>query len=190
MPGVVATGLRDAISAAKAAPRSAAHALRSAVPVLGGDDELGEEHQQEGDVELAPFDYEPESREESADPEADRRRERPAAAPVSSAAAVAAVAEHHSPFDQLEGSVPPPLRLHPQQQQGAAAGGGLTPGGGGSGQGTPTAASFASKPKHLRRASMQDNSLVETVATEPGTMLVRVTSGIAASPNSRQLRRT
>lgn len=53
---------------------------------------------------------------------------------------------------------------------------------------TPTAA-FASKPKHLRRASMQDNSLVETVATEPGTMLVRVTSGIAATPTARALHR-
>ena len=60
-----------------------------------------------------------------------------------------------------------------------------------SGQGTPTAAaSWGSKPKHLRRASMQDNSLVETVSTEPGTMLVRVTSGVVGpTPTSRQLRR-
>lgn len=55
---------------------------------------------------------------------------------------------------------------------------------------TPTAAAaFASKPKHLRRASMQDNSVMETMATQPGTMLVRVTSGVAGTPAGRALHR-
>lgn len=55
----------------------------------------------------------------------------------------------------------------------------------GSGSGTPTAAATF-KGRHLRRASMQDNSLMETMSTQPGTMLVRVTS---TTPTARQLRR-
>lgn len=67
----------------------------------------------------------------------------------------------------------------------------------GSGHATPTAAGFAAavKAKHLRRASMQETALVETLATEPGTMLVRVTSTGRGTtmeqhtPTGRQLRR-
>lgn len=71
----------------------------------------------------------------------------------------------------------------------------LSGGAGGSGQCTPTAASsWVGKAKHLRRASMQDNSsFMETLSTEPGTMLVRVTSGMntggGTTPSARNLRR-
>lgn len=83
----------------------------------------------------------------------------------------------------------------PQPQQPAllqsVSSGGAVLAQGPSGSGTPTAAStgFAAKHKHMRRASMQDNSVMETVATEPGTMLVRVTSGVSGPAGSRQLRR-
>lgn len=65
---------------------------------------------------------------------------------------------------------------------------------GGSGHGTPSAASVASRARHLRRASMQEGALVETLASEPGTLLVRLTSttrggGDQMTPTGRQLRR-
>lgn len=65
---------------------------------------------------------------------------------------------------------------------------------GGSGHGTPSAASAASRARHLRRASMQEGALVETLASEPGTLLVRLTSTARGgadqlTPSGRQLRR-
>lgn len=110
-----------------------------------------------------------------------------------------------SPFAAPAEAVQPPTALRPGAPgvpAGAGTGSsphlGRSPSGSAHGtpaQGTPgaltptAAAAFAAKPKHLRRASMQDNSFVETVATEPGTMLVRVTSGIAATPTARALHR-
>ena len=88
---------------------------------------------------------------------------------------------------------PPPRARSPFESEATQAPALLQAGGSGIPQGAPSlgqvsgsltptasaaATAFASKPKHMRRASLQDNSLVETLATEPGTMLVRVTSGV------------
>jgi hypothetical protein len=87
----------------------------------------------------------------------------------------------------------PPIATGPSQavQAGGSSGGLPAPPASGSGQGTPTAlGAWGSRPRHLRRASMQDNSLVETMSTQPGTMLVRVTAAPAGgTPTARQLRR-
>lgn len=102
----------------------------------------------------------------------------PPTSPLAAHAAAAAAGQQQ----QLQ-----PALLHSLSSGGAS----LQPAQGTSGAGTPTAAAsgFAAKHKHLRRASMQDNSVMETVATEPGTMLVRVTSGVSGPAGSRQLRR-
>lgn len=129
------------------------------------------------------------------------------------AAAAAAVAEGrpavpHSPFDAPAapggGVQPSPRELRRNLSAPASASQELrlsqlhrpSPRGsaGGSGHGTPSTASAAARARHLRRASMQEGAFVETLASEPGTLLVRLTSAARGgtdqhTPTGRQLRR-
>jgi hypothetical protein len=199
VPMAVVQGLRDVMAAA----------ATGAGGMLRPDQQQAAEQQEEEGVAMRPLHSFSSSRDASAEPggsspeQLSQRRSLAAAAagtskspakpgqspfganlrPTGSTAAQAAAAAAAAAAGQQQPQQPALLQGLPL---GGAA---LAPGP--SGSGTPTAAStsFAAKHKHLRRASMQDNSVMETVATEPGTMLVRVTSGVSGPAGSRQLRR-
>ena len=204
VPGAVAKGLHMGVRAAAAgAIAGGKMGAEILMPSSGPDSPTTEE--EEAVPPQVPFHSPPSEHALSA--EASTGDSASAAEPQpGGGAASRSPAVPHSPFDAPAapgGAAPSPRDLRhtlsaPASAQDARLSQLHGPSPLGSGHATPTAAaSFAAatRAKHLRRASMQENALVETLSTEPGTMLVRVTStGRGATleqhtPTGRQLRR-
>lgn len=197
VPLIVAKGLRGAVHAAARGAAGAAAVGAMGVDMLRAEtpDSLRQDVQEEHDPPLGPITSRlqlPCGSGEAADATQQAQPEAGGAA----AGPSPKKAVGHSPFDAPADT--PTARGSPRSGRhtisGPAGGSGhhgpspLGPTPLGSSGNTPTAASaaFRDRARHLRRASMQEGALVETMASEPGTMLVRVTS---TTPTARTLHR-